>query len=217
MVIRWRIVHSWQMWLAGGFITLCKAFQTLMCNRAPLSLCCCSEPLFSSHYKHAAPAVEHLSSLLFNSPTSSSSLSTFICHYDICGDWRVNTLAGHCFHATTSRLMLFDVVISVVDVGGPWISLSRQTDRNMATPFFPITPLFESILCLKARMPPLCCCTTLIHFSDVVVPIFQSICYECRKPLPCIVGNWIEISMWPQNNNKRTVRIRRRLWSDCKN
>lgn len=99
MVIRWRIVHSWRMWLAGGFITLCKAFQTLMCNRAPLSLCCCSEPPFSSHYKHAAPAVEHLSSLLFNSPASSSSLSTFICHYDICGDWRVNTLAGHCFHA----------------------------------------------------------------------------------------------------------------------
>ena len=68
MVIRWRIAHSWRMWLAGGFITLCKAFQTLMCNRAPLSLCCCSEPPFSSHYKHAAPAVEHLSSLLFTRP-----------------------------------------------------------------------------------------------------------------------------------------------------
>lgn len=51
-----------------------------MCNRAPLSLCCCSEPC--SHYKHDGPSVEHLSSLHFSGPTASLSLSTFICHYD---------------------------------------------------------------------------------------------------------------------------------------
>lgn len=80
MALRWETVLSWWMWLADGFITLSKTFQTLMCNRAPLSLCCCSEPC--SHYKHDGPSVEHLSSLHFSGPTASLSLSTFICHYD---------------------------------------------------------------------------------------------------------------------------------------
>lgn len=94
MVIGWRMVHSWRMWLAGGFITLCKTFQTLMCNRALLSLCCCSAP--------CSLLITNMLVLQLNtSPTSSSmapaaslSLSTFICHHDIYRDRRVNTLAG---------------------------------------------------------------------------------------------------------------------------
>lgn len=74
-VIGWQIVHSWWLWLAGGFITLCKTFQTLMCNRA-LSLYCCSAPC-SSHYKHAAPALEHLFDFLVNSHTTSLGLTGF--------------------------------------------------------------------------------------------------------------------------------------------
>jgi len=60
----WRMVFSWQIWLARQeFITLCKTFSRLMCNRLP-SLC--SAAVFSAHYKHANPAIQHpLASLPF--------------------------------------------------------------------------------------------------------------------------------------------------------
>lgn len=76
-VIGWQIACSWRMWLAGGFITVCKTFSTLMCNRALLPLCCCSDMPFASHYKHPGPAFENLTELVSNGPIASLSLTEF--------------------------------------------------------------------------------------------------------------------------------------------
>ncbi len=185
MVIRWRIVHSWRMWLAARFITLCKTFWTLMCNRAPLFFMLLQWAPSSPHNKHAGHAVEHLSSLLFTGPTTSLSLSTFICHDDMYGDWRVNTVAGYCFHAWTFYLMLFDVVIIVVDCV-TWISPFRQTDTDTSTLCFSITPCFESVCCFRCSKldatfsDPLCQTYVMIGLGNTVYRYCTISTYKTR-------------------------------------
>lgn len=158
--------------------------------------------LFSSHYKHAGPAVEHLSNLLFNGPRRLLEFKHF--HMS---PWHIQGPASKHFGraiASTVRHFIWYCLMSWLvwwAAGLESAHLDKLTETWQRY-FLPITPPFESI-CGSGHVLslPRCCSCIQSHdaFPDPAVPMLPSICYESRNDFLETINMHVKRLDWNQH------------------